>query len=233
MKNVRLTLFVSTVTLLGMAIAGAAAIGWDHEDVGFLAAACALAAVAEAADFSPFRNSRVSISIALIFAAGVFSGLPGAALVAVASAAADFAAHRKPATKAAFNAGTLLVSGAVFAGVIHAFDSSYDVQDWTALLGPVLLASAAAFAVNSGLVSIAIGMDKGRGWLATWNANFRWLLPHYVILGVLALFAAAAYDRWEMAGLALVLAPLAMAWLIMKQGAEGAAGTGRLAGSAS
>jgi hypothetical protein len=32
-------------------------------------------------------------------------------------------------------------------------------------------------------------------------------------MGLLAVLLALAYDRWDMAGLALFLVPLAMAWL--------------------
>ena len=50
-----------------------------------------------------------------------------------------------------------------------------------------------------------------------WRDKFRWLLPYYVILGVLAVMLASAYERWDLAGVAILLVPLAMAWLAIKQ----------------
>lgn len=223
-----LTLLVAVVFLSGLGVAGAAAFSWHHEDVSWIAAVSALAVAAEAADFSTFPGSRVSISAALIIAAGILSGLPGAAVVSAVVAGVDFAAHRKALRKAIFNCGTLLLSGAAFVGVIRIFEASPDPGDWAELLGPVVAGSAAAFVANSSLVSAAISLERGRGWWRTWRDGFLWMLPHYVILGTIALLAAAAYDRWEMWGLVLVIFPLAMAWLIMKQYAQRVSGAGTL-----
>lgn len=223
-----LTLLVAVVFLSGLGVAGAAAFSWHHEDVRWIAAVSALAAAAEVADFSTFPGSRVSVSVALIVAAGIFSGLPGAAVVSAVVAGVDFAAHRKAARKALFNCGTLLLSGAAFVGVIRIFQTSPDPGDWAELLGPVVAGSAAAFAANSSLVAAAISLERGRGWWQTWRDAFLWMLPHYVVLGTIALLAAAAYDRWQMWGLALVIVPQAMAWLIMKQYAERLSGAGGL-----
>lgn len=219
-----LTLLVAIVFLSGLGVAVAAAFSWHHEDVSWIAAVSALAAAAEASDFSIFPGSRVSIGMALVIAAGIFSGLPGAAVVSAVVAGVDFAAHRKAAKKAAFNCGTLLLSAATFVGVIRVFEASPDPGDWTALLGPVVAGSVAAFAANSSLVAAAISLERGRAWWQTWREAFLWMLPHYVVLGTIALLAAATYDRWEMWGLALAIVPLAMAWLIMKQYAERVSG---------
>lgn len=223
-----LTLLVAAIFLSGLAVAGVAAFSWHHEDVSWIAAVSALATAAEVADFSTFPGSRVSIGMALIIAAGVFSGLPGAAAVSVVVAGVDFATHRKAAKKAAFNCGTLLLSAAAFVSVVRIFEVSPDPGDWAALLGPVVAGSAAAFVANSSLVSAAISLERGRSWWQTWRDAFLWMLPHYVVLGTIALLAAAAYDRWEMSGLALVIVPLAMAWLIMKHYAERVSGAGGL-----
>jgi hypothetical protein len=169
----------------------------------------------------------------LIFAGGVFSGLPGASAVALAGAAADFSVHRKPVRKAAFNAATMLLSGAAFTGVLRAVDSSPDPSEWARLLGPVLLGGVAAFAVNSGLVSVAIGLETGRNPAGVWSSNFRWLAPHFVLLAAAGLFAAAACDRWETAGLTALVALMALTWLAMKLHADRAGMTGGAARGAS
>ncbi len=217
MKNRPLMAWVAAVALAGAGVVGGAAAAWHQEDVGYLAVMCAAVAAAEAIDFPAFPGSRVSAGMGLIISASVYSGLPGAAAVALACAGADFAVHRKPIMKAVFNAGALLLSGAAALGVIYAFDASPDPADWSALIGPAIAASAAAFAVNSGLVTTAIALERRRPWLETWSSAFLWVLPHYIILGLIALMAAAAYERWEFAGLAILAVPLTMAWLVMKE----------------
>ena len=211
---------VAAVSLAGLAVLVAAGLGWQDEEGTLLLALAALAVLSEMLDFAPFPNARVSLSVALILAAGTVSGLPGVAVVASTAVAADYVAHRKPLYKAAFNEGVLLLAGAAYVGVFGAFSTGYRTTDWPDVLGPALLGSALNFAINSGLVALAIALDTGRHPFSVWSDRFRWLLPHYVLLGVLAVIMAAAYDRWELAGVALLLVPLAMAWLVVKQYAD-------------
>jgi len=215
--SVKLRLLIGAVIFAGVAVVAGAAASWDSEDALFLGAVVAIIAVSELWDFAPVANARVSVSIGLILAAGTFSGLPGMAVAAAAVGGFDFLLHRKPAFKAAFNLGVLLITGAVFVGVLEAFEGNRAEGDWLVLVGPAVLGAICAFAVNSGLVSLAISIDKGEGVLAVWDSRFRWMLPYYAILGVIAVFLAASYDRWELGGFALLLAPLAMAWLAIRQ----------------
>lgn len=231
-KSRELTVLVGCVAAGGLGVLAGALFSWGSEEMTFLLALAALAVLTEIFDFTPIPNSRVSLSICLIFAAGTMSGLPGVAVIASTAAIVDYILHRKPATKAVFNEGVMLVSGAAFVGVLEAFAPLYDSGDWIAVLGPALLGCVAAFALNSALVSLAIALDTGSKPLEIWDSGFRWLLPHYVVLAALALLLAVAYDRWEIAGMALLLAPLGMAWLIVKQyvdrlsGPSAAVGTG-------
>lgn len=208
---------MALVSLGGLAVLVGAVFSWGSEEERFLLTLAALAVLTEVFDFSPIPGSRVSLSICLIFAAGTVSGLPGVAVVASTAAVADYALHRKPAVKAIFNEGVMLLSGAAYVAVLEAFASTYDSGDWMAVLGPALLGCVAAFLVNSSLVSMAIALDTDSRALNVWDRGFRWLLPHYVVLAALALLLAIAYDRWDLPGVALLLAPLSMAWLIVKQ----------------
>jgi hypothetical protein len=213
---------IACVAALGVAVFVVGAFMWSSEDVSLLLFLAGLTVLSEFVDFGPFANSRVSVSIVLIFAAGAFSGLPGAVLVAAVSAVADTAAHRKPLYKSAFNLGVLVITGAVYVGVVSALSQGHDSHDWAALLGPSMAGALVAFAVNSGLVTLVISLDRHMDVFSIWNDSFRWLLPHYVVLGLLAILMALAYDRWGMGGMALFLVPLAMAWLAMKQYADSA-----------
>jgi hypothetical protein len=217
-----LNVLIAGVAAMGAALIVVAAIAWSSEDVQFLLALGFLTVISEFMDFGPFANSRISVSIVLIFAAGAFSGLPGAVLIAGVCATADAVAHPKPFYKAAFNLGVLITTGAVYCGVVSVF--SLDAHDWTARLGPSMAAAGAAYIVNSGLVTMAISTENRIDLFSVWSSRFRWLLPHYIVIGLLAVLLALAYDRWDMAGLALFLMPLAMAWLAMKQYADSATG---------
>jgi hypothetical protein len=212
---------IAAVAVLGLGLAVLAAFAWSDEDILFLASLAVMTVISEVVDMGPFGNSRVSISIVLICAAGVFSGLPGAAIMAVVSAGADAAVHRKASRKVIFNAGVLITTGAVFCGVTSLLASGVEAHDWTGRLGPSMAGAAAAYVVNSGFVTMAISLDNGIDPFSVWDNRFRWLLPHYIVSGLFAVMMAQAYDRWDFGGLVLFIVPLGMAWLAMKQYADG------------
>ncbi len=182
-----------------------------------LGALAGLAVVSEVLDFAPFGKSRISLSVALILVAGTISGLPGVALVVSVAVIVDFLVHPKPLFKAAFNEGALLLAGAAYVGVFEAFSIGYRGENWPDVLAPAILGAGLNFAVNSALIAGAIAIETRSNPLSVWNEKFRWLFPHYVIVGVLAVMMATAYERWELAGVALLLLPLAMVWLALRQ----------------
>ena len=208
---------VAVVTAAAVALLVIAGFQWHNEELVLLGALAGLAVVSEVLDFAPFGNSRISLTVALILAAGTVSGLPGVAVVVSVAGVTELVIHPKPVYKAAFNEGAHLLAGAAYVGVFEVFSTGYRPEDWPSVLGPALLGSGVFFAVNSSLVALAISLDTGRNPFSIWGDNFRWVLPHYVLLGVLAVIMASAYDRWELAGVALLLAPLAMVWFAMRQ----------------
>ncbi len=202
----------ASVVLLATAV-----LQWHDEDLVLLGALAGLAVVSELLDFAPFGKSRISLSVALILVAGTVSGLPGVALVVSVVVAADFVAHPKPLFKAAFNEGALLLAGAAYVGVFEAFSIGYRGENWPDVLGPAILGAGLNFAVNSALIACAIAIETRSNPFSVWNEKFRWLFPYYVILGVLAVMTATAYERRDLAGVALQLVPLAMVWLVLRQ----------------
>jgi hypothetical protein len=179
-----------------------------------------MAVVSEIMDFGGFKSSRVSISMALIFAAAVFSGLPGAGVVGSVTGVADAVVHPRQLRKTVFNLAALMLTGATFYGVLEAFSFAYSDGDYVALIGPAMVAGVVAFVANSSLVSAAIALDNRISAGEVWSENFRWMAPHYVFMGVLAVLVAVSYDRWEIGGLALSVVPMVTLWFVMKQNAD-------------
>ena len=218
---------VAVVVAASAVLLAAAAFQWHDEDLVLLGALCALAVVSEMLDFSPFGNSRISLSVALIIVAGTVSGLPGVALVVSVAVIADFVAHPKPLYKAAFNEGALLLAGAAYVGVYEAFSIGYRGENWPDVLGPAILGAGLNFVVNSALITCAIAIETRGNPFSIWNEKFRWLLPHYVIVGVMAVMMATAYERWDLVGVALLLVPLSMVWFTLRQYADMASALAR------
>ena len=209
--------FIGLVIAAGAAVIATAALQWHGEDLVLLAALVGLTILSEVLDFAPFPNSRVSLSAALILVAATVSGLPGVVIVVSAAVTTDFIVHPKPWYKAAFNEGALLLAAVAYMGVFEAFGTGYSNEDWPAVLAPAIIGAGLNFAVNSSLVALAIASETRSQPISVWNERFRWLLPYYVVVGVLAAVIAVAYDDWGLAGIGLVLIPLAMVWLGMKQ----------------
>jgi hypothetical protein len=212
-----LAAFVAAVASTGFVIISGAILFGKTEQTTLLVTLLVLAVISEAFGFTPFPRSTVSISIAFIMSAGVMSGLAGVALVAPGAALASGIFRRKDPVKVVFNLGALLITGAAFVSILKLFSDGYAASDAIAMLAPTLAASLFAFALNSGTVTFAISLDGAGKPLSVWNDAFRWLLPHYVVLGSLAVLLALSYERWDLQGVALILIPLSMMWLMLKQ----------------
>ncbi len=211
-----LAALVSAVSLLALFVFVASLSVWNDLDLAFLAALIVITVTSEIYDFSPFKNSAVSISIAAILAAGILEGLPGVVVLSIAAALADFVAHRPQTVKALFNFSAMLLTGAAFVAVFSPLSESRNESEWLPGFGPAVAGGCAAFLVNSLLLAFAISMETGRRFSRVWNEDLRWALGPYVVLCIFSLFMTTAYARWDIPGLVLVLLPLSTIWLVLK-----------------
>ena len=208
-----LRLVSAVCTAAAAVIVGAVIVG-NSDHLLFIAALAAFAIVTEVFDFEPFPNTRISMTIALIVAAATLSDLTGVALLATAAAIADFAAHPKAPEKALFNFGALTLSGAAYVGVMVAF--SPDTTVWTAAIWPALIGTLAAYAINSGLVALAISLDGGDHAVGVWQECLTWVLPYYLAMGAAGVSVAVAYERWGFEAILFLIIPFAVAWPALK-----------------
>ncbi|HEU4760544.1 MAG TPA: HD-GYP domain-containing protein [Dehalococcoidia bacterium] len=208
---------VALVSLAGFALVAYGAWHPDNVDWWALLLLAALAALAERFDLSLYGDSRVSLAFVPIFASIVLFGYSGPAVVVPAAVVASALGARRPLYKTTFNFGALMLAGAASVLVLRAFGDLSRPSDWPAVLAPALLASGANFAVNSGLVGAAIALSARQPLRPVWNEHFRWLWPHYLVLGVLGLAIASAYVAMGLWGIAVFLAPPVMMRLSLKQ----------------
>src|SRR5215204_2712678 len=71
-----------------------------------------------------------------------------------------------------------------------------------------LVAGAAYFAVNTGLLSLALAMEGHERWWRAWHERFLWLLPHWVVYGFVGGVMAIAYHAAGPYALAVFAVPL-------------------------
>lgn len=210
------------VAVVGAAVGVVLASGftWKDGDPLFLGILAAFAVLSERFDVRLFSQSRVSVSPVAIMAAGAESGLIGVAVVSLAASLSDIAGRDKPLYKSLFNVGALLLPGATYVVVFESMPIGSDGGAWPQIVFPGLLAAAANFGANSFLVAMVIALDTRRPLVAIWNENFRSLVPHYVVFGLLAAALVSAYRADGVVALLVLLVPVAMMRVIVDQSME-------------
>lgn len=176
-----------------------------------------LTALSERFDWSLYGTSRVSVAFAPILAAVVLFGVSGLAVVVPIAIAASYFGSGRPRRRAAFNCGVLTMAGAGAALVFEAFGSAGEAGAWPRVIAVALVASLVYYGINTALVALAIALDSRASVRATWPEHFAWLWPHYLILGLLGVSIAGAYEALGVAGLGVFLLPPLAMRLSMKQ----------------
>ncbi|MBI5947102.1 MAG: HD-GYP domain-containing protein [Chloroflexi bacterium] len=87
---------------------------------------------------------------------------------------------------------------------------------WVLLLGGTLVGGL-VFGFTSVAVTAIMSLSSGRHPVPVYRSNFTWLWPHYGMLGLVAGGLAVAYDRLGPAGIIVLVVPLVLPRLSMKQ----------------
>ena len=212
-----LTLLIAAVALGGAVVAGLGAWSWQGQDLAALLLLACLAAIAERFDVSLYGDSRVSLAFVPIFSAILLFGLWGLAVVVTVAVVASAIGVDRPLHKTVFNFGSLMLAGGSSVLILRSFGSAGSPSALPQVIGPAALAAGANFAINSLLVAVAVGLSTGRSVWSVWDEKFRWLWPHYLVLGGLGLAIAAAYTAMGLWGIVVFLAPPLMMQISIKQ----------------
>ncbi|HEY5660818.1 MAG TPA: diguanylate cyclase [Gaiellaceae bacterium] len=207
----RLSLTVGLVSALGVT-AGVAglALSWTSEDLLGLLAILLLVGVGQALALEADEGAAVlSVSAVGCLAASSLFGFRAALPLAITSVAVDWSARRHPLHNVLFNIGALTLASLTAAGIFNLarfFPEGTPHRLAIAALG--LLAGAGYFAVNMGLVSLALALQGHERWWAVFREQFAWLLPHYVVYGFVGGVMALAYEAVNLLALAVFAVPL-------------------------
>jgi diguanylate cyclase (GGDEF)-like protein/putative nucleotidyltransferase with HDIG domain len=207
----RLSLTVGLVSALGVT-AGVAglALGWTSKDLLGLLAILLLVGVGQALALEADEGAAVlSVSAVGCLAASSLFGFRAALPLAITSVAVDWSARRQPLHNVLFNIGALTLASLTAAGIFNLarfFPEGTPHRLAIAALG--LLAGAGYFAVNMGLVSLALALQGHERWWSVFREQFAWLLPHYVVYGFIGGVMALAYEAVNLLALAVFAVPL-------------------------
>ncbi|HSC92360.1 MAG TPA: diguanylate cyclase [Gaiellaceae bacterium] len=201
--STRLSALVALVSAGGVAagIAGAW-LGTSSDWIGVVAVV-ALVAIAQALALEMMDQGTLSVSAVGALAGAALFGPRVALAIAVAIVAVEWSARRPPLHNVLFNVGNLTLCSLAAAGI---FALGADGRLATVAAG--LLAGAAYFAVNTGLLSLALALEGHERWLRVFRERFAWLMPHYVAYGFIGGVIAIGYGSVGLIALIVFALPL-------------------------
>lgn len=174
----------------------------------------ALAVLAEVVGADVYGSSTVSLSAVPVLAAAA-AGEPRAALLAAAAAGITTTVRSRtrrleqylfnPAALVLCAALACLVAAPAVGGVLPV------------LVTVVLVAAVGYFAVDNGLVALAIGLDTGRPTRTVLREELSWLLPSFAAYGVLGALLGYAWSTTAGWGVVAFLVPPTLLRLAQRQ----------------
>jgi diguanylate cyclase (GGDEF)-like protein/putative nucleotidyltransferase with HDIG domain len=207
----RLSLTVGLVSALGVT-AGVAglALSWTSQDLLGLLAILLLVGVGQALALEADEGAAVlSVSAVGCLAASSLFGFRAALPLAITSVAVDWSARRQPLHNVLFNIGALTLASLTAASIFNLAQFFPEgTQHRLAIAALGLVAGAGYFAVNMGLVSLALALQGHERWWSVFREQFAWLLPHYVVYGFIGGVMALAYEAVNLLALAVFAVPL-------------------------
>ncbi len=208
----RLSLLVGLVSTLGVTagILGLT-LSWTTEDLIGLLTLLGLVGVGQALALEADEGAAVlSVSAVGCLAAASLFGFRAALPLAITSVAVDWSARRQPLHNVLFNIGALTLASLTAASVfmIGLLFPDGTTGHQLAVAGLGLVAGAGYFAVNMGLVSLALALQGHERWWNVFREQFAWLLPHYIVYGFIAGVMALAYEAVKLLALAVFAVPL-------------------------
>ncbi len=213
MRSIVLRLYVAAVVVAaGVAVALLPAGGAGVDMVALtLLILLALVAGARPVRFVGKGNVITATHSAIICALAILGAIP-AVLTATGGLVATLAVrrHRVKVIRSVFNCAGVLFSTAMASHVFLALGGVPGEMS-TMLFWPLFAATAAYFVLNTGLVSMAVAVERGLSFPKVWD-GLRWTAASYFTGGILALGLVAAYDYQGPLGLAFGLPPI---WLLL------------------
>ncbi|HWL34490.1 MAG TPA: diguanylate cyclase [Gaiellaceae bacterium] len=203
--SARLGVLVGLVSTMGVAAGVVGAIFGTSTDMIGLLAVIALVSVGEALALE-LDDGSISVSAVGALAGASLFGPRAALPLAIAICVVQWSAQRQQIHRVLFNIGTLSLSSLAAAGVFMlGFDGALGEL---VTVGAGLVAGGLYFAVNTGLLSVALAAEGRENVWRVWHERFLWLAPHYVVYGFIGGVIAIGYHAAGLYALAVFAVPL-------------------------
>ncbi|MEX2159987.1 MAG: HD-GYP domain-containing protein [Dehalococcoidia bacterium] len=163
-----------------------------------------------------YGDTHVSAGVVALMAIAIIYGAPA---VVIAAPVVVFAAtlftpsgwHTR-----AFDMGSYTLANVCAALVFNAFiDVDGGVSGWWA--PAVLAATMVNYSVNIPLVATAVWLRTGSSWLGVWRDEHQWIIPYYIVFGLLGFALSAGYLAVGIPGIFAFVAPPLMMRFALQQ----------------
>ena len=216
-SRINLALFVTVVITLGV-VATAAEIALTRQsEMAAVALLVALAIAAELFQVTVYGLNTVSVSVTIAFTAALIAGVSGVAAVSAGITVAHYLQKRPPLYRSLFNWATHVLAGSVPVLAIYTQPVPLTVSNLPLLGVLTLLTAPIYYLVETGLIASAISLAQGASFKTIWHQQFRWLANHYLVLCVLGLLLAVAFQSLGLPGLIVFVLPVLMMRYTQKQ----------------
>ena len=202
----RLALLVGLIGAIGTTAGVAGAIFGNSTDIVGLITLIVLVGVGQALSLEIEETGTISVSALGALVAAAILGPRAALPLAFAMAAVDWSARRAVFHQLLFNLGVLSLASLAAAAVFSVHVGG--AVGTGIFVASGLLAGVAYFVVNTGLLSLAVGVEGRENPSKIWRERFGWLLPHYAVYGFIAAVIYEAYKpigAWAIVVFALPL----------------------------
>ncbi len=210
----RLAALVAVISTAGITLGVAAAVfSHGHIDWGGIVAVTALVGVGQALAIQ-VDDGSISVSAVGTIAGVALFDIRVALLLALTTSVVEWSARRSALHQVLFNIGGLSLAGLAAGGV---FALSRDLSSRQLVFDLAGIAAGGVyFLINTGLLAIALAFEGNEDWLAAWRERFTWLVPYYLVYGLVGALIAVAYHAIGSEALLVFALPL----LIMRKTQE-------------
>jgi diguanylate cyclase (GGDEF)-like protein/putative nucleotidyltransferase with HDIG domain len=209
----RLAAFVGVVSAVGVTAGVFGALFGNSTDWIGLVALVALVGAGQALALE-VDDGSISVSAVGSIAGAALFGPRAALALAITISVVEWSARRSPFHYVVFNVGTLSLSSLAAAGVFTAGFGG-NLGNFVYVIAGIA-AGATYFAVNMGLISLAVAVEGHERWWAVFKERFAWLATHYLVYGFVG---GVIWVGHETAGL-WALAVFAVPLLLMRKTQE-------------
>lgn len=202
--------------IVGMFLAGAVSFTLAFftdsiEDPFALACVVLVTAVCEVLSVRLYFDGRVSVSFVGVVLAAILFGPIGGVLAAASIALTGYISASRNPRKLIFNFGHHTLAAAVAGSVLLAMGvtgTHHGVQEPFGAFAGGVVGAAILFSIDGWSVSAIISLTSGRSVRTAYRENFAWLLPHYLVLGLVAGGLAVVYGQLGISAILVLALPL-------------------------